>query len=348
MWMNSWGGLDVGRAALAMAAARDEGGALAYAKRMHPQWGDGPAQFLQSQGRPRVVGKDATTPIDSNDFPLADQARTEFVQAVENATLLGRVPFQRAPFNVKLTDLTGGGEAAWVDENGIKPAIALQFKRVGRLEPAKVAAIVGFTDELRRVAAASVDQIFTRALVNASASRLDASFLDPTNAGGNGEPASIAYGAPTVAATGDLVADMAASLGLLAHPSRAVFLANSQDAVKMAALRAANGDYLFDDVGAAGGSALRTPLYTSDATPPGVIVACDPSQIYIATDGPLLDEASYASIDYGDGKLVSLWTANCYAWRVEYYANWLVAGPNAIAVIAGALASPVTAKAKRA
>ncbi len=330
-------GLDVARAALAMAEGQDAGGALAYAGNMRIQWGDGPLQFLRSQGRGRMRGKGAVTPVDTTDFPLAAQARTEFVEQVEGATLLGRVPFQRAPFNVHLVDLTDGGQAAWVNESALKPATALQFNPVGRLEPDKVSAIVGFTDELRRAALPSLDAIFNNALINASASRLDASFIDPANAGGKGEPASITYSAPKIAATGDLVADMAAALGMLAHPSRAVFLANSHDAVKMAALRAPNGDYLFNDVGAAGGSALRTPLYTSDATPPGVIVACDPSQVYVATDGPLLDEATYATIDYGDGKPVSLWAANCFAWRIEFYANWLAAGPDSVATITGAL-----------
>lgn len=325
-------------AAFAMYECGKDGDPIAYA---HDHMSAAAVQVLRAQRHARLFGhKGAVTPVDTTDFPLAEQAHTEFVEQVEDQTFFGRVPFQRAPFNVKLTNLTDGGQAAWVDEGTLKPATALAFSPVGRLDTTKLSGFVGMTDAMRSAAAVSVYQIFHRALTNACSGKADATFTDPTNAGGNGVPKSITYDAPKIPSAGDLGAEIAQALGMVAHPERAAILMNAHDAVALAALRSASGERIFPDAGPAGGSIYNAPLYCSAAATPGVIVICDPSQIYVATDGPNIDVANYASIDYGDGQLVDLWTANCFAWRIEWFCNWLAAGPNAVVAITGFASAP--------
>lgn len=276
-------------------------------------------------------------------------AFADFANYLRPATILGKfgqgnVPsLRQVPFRTALGISTSGGSGYWVGEGKPKPLTSFNVNKTF-LEPTKCANITVLTEELLLSNAASAEALVRDELRNALVELIDVSFIDPTNAGSaNVEPASIANGAISIAASGTGDAD---DIRLDIRNLIQVFINNNMEGsipvlvmrtgTALGAAFAVNalGQAEFPTITMDGGTILNIPVITSQNVPSGVVVAVQPSEIYFADEGGfMLDVSREASLQMLDNPtndsvtptattMVSMFQTNSVAFRCERILNW--------------------------
>lgn len=298
------------------------------------------------------------------DLVLTDGgAFADFAEYLRPQTILGKFgtgdipPLRRIPFDTALGISTASGSGYWVGEGKPKPLTAFNFDKTN-LKELKAANIVVLTEELLRRASASAETLVRDEMANALISLVDTSFITPTNAGSaNVEPASIAYGAISIAASGTGDAD---DIRLDIRNLLQVFVNNNMEgATPVLIMRTgtalgasfsinALGQPEFPNVSMNGGHIMNIPVITSQTVPSGVVVAVQPSEIYFADEGGfMVDVSREASLQMLDNptndtvtptatSLVSLWQTNSVGFRCERILNWSRRRANAAVYLTGA------------
>jgi len=290
-------------------------------------------------------------------------AFSDFANFLRPQTVLGKfgqgnIPaLRRVPFRTALGVQTLAGGGAWVGEGKPKPLTAFNVDKTF-LEPLKCANIVVLTEELLAGASYSAETLVRDEMTNALVALIDDSFIDPTNAGSaNIEPASIAYGAISIAASGSGDAD---DIRLDIRNLLQVFVNNNMDGqTPVLVMRTgtalgasfsinALGQAEFPNISMSGGNIMNIPVVTSQAVPSGVVVAVLPSEIYYADDGGfMVDVSREASLQMLDNptndtvtptatSMVSLWQTNSVGFRCERILNWARRRSNAAVYLTGA------------
>lgn len=290
-------------------------------------------------------------------------AFSDFANFLRPQTVLGKfgqgnIPgLRRVPFRTALGVQTLAGGGAWVGEGKPKPLTAFNVDKTF-LEPLKCANIVVLTEELLAGASYSAETLVRDEMTNALVALIDDSFIDPTNAGSsNIEPASIAYGAISIAASGTGDAD---DVRLDIRNLLQVFVNNNMDgSTPVLVMRTgtalgasfsinALGQAEFPNISMSGGNIMNIPVVTSQAVPSGVVVAVLPSEIYYADDGGfMVDVSREASLQMLDNptndtvsptatSMVSLWQTNSVGFRCERILNWARRRSNAAVYLTGA------------
>lgn len=300
------------------------------------------ARWGEYQGE--QIAKAAIAPIVQND--VGDYAAVEFFNLVMERSLLGRlVGLRRLPFNRKMLKITSGSNGYWVAESNPVP-LSKPALDGSSLTPLKVCAMIVATDEALKTGGTIAENGFQRDLERAVVDTTDIALLDAGNAGVAGErPTSITYGAPASAATGDAAADIATLIGLFGGDlGAAYFVTDATTATSMALHRNADGDLVFPDVGARGGSILGIPLLISRASPRdssgGQLALIDPTGIAYGADGLSFESAEHATVAMSDTPesdpvLVSLWQRNLVGFKSIMSASWEVQRENSVALLTG-------------
>ena len=240
---------------------------------------------------------------------------------------------RRMPLNVRLILQTSGATASWVKQLDPKPISEMKFEG-DTLAPLKISAISVVTKELLQASGAVAEGWLRDALINALTEMLNVSFIDPANAGVvDVEPASIANGAPSVAATGVWADDLAALLGVFTGDlETAYFVTNGVTASGLSGPSQPN-------LTVRGGELSGVPAIVDKSVPTGVLVLADAAQIAYGEDALRLDAGTHASLLMDSAPAgpatFSLWQKNCVALRVEQMLNWQAAKPGAVAVLTG-------------
>lgn len=276
-------------------------------------------------------------------------AFADFAEYLRPATILGKfgqgnvASLRRVPFRTALGSSTSGGTGYWVGEGKPKPLTSFNVNKTF-LEPLKCANITVLTEELLMSSAASAEALVRDELRNALVELIDVSFIDPTNAGSaNVEPASIANGAISIAATGtgdadDIRLDIRNLLQVFVNNnmegSTPVLIMRTGTALGASFAVNALGQAEFPSVTMDGGTILNIPVITSQNVPSGVVVAVQPSEIYFADEGGfMLDVSREASLQMLDNPtndsvtptpttMVSMFQTNSVAFRCERILNW--------------------------
>lgn len=286
----------------------------------------------------------AAVPASVADAPGTPEAREFFALATEQA-LIGRIPgLRRVAFNTRSLVQLSGAVAGWVTEG--KPIPVVRGVNDDFTLPAlKVGSIIVQTSEAIRAAGNVAEAALQRDLLRAVSSALDMAFIDPSNAGSADEsPASVTYGQTQIASTGSAKRDIEAMFGAYrgSYASAAVVMA-PRTAVQIGLLAEQIG---MTKLGVTGGTLAGVPVYCSEAmdfgSAGGTITLLDADAIaYGARDFDLetTDEAALQMrndpVD-GAAQLVSLFQANCTAWRAIGTANWEVQGDGRVVSITGA------------
>jgi len=291
------------------------------------------------------IAKAAIASLNSSEL-LGENPATAFIGTVTDRSVLGQLRGARpTPFNTRTRGLSQGARGSFVAEAAPIP-LSKQSVEGSTLRPLKVAALVVATREsissLDPLAEAGLQQD----LQNACVAALNIAFLDPSNAGTpNVSPAAITYGAPTVAATGNAIADIKALIAAFKGDiSAAYFITDPDTATALAMVQTANGAFLFPECSPRGGSLLGIPLVTSVDSPRdssgGQLALADPSGVSFNVDEIQLALAKNATLDMSDSptspvEQVSLFQVNAVAWRVLIRANWENHRANGVAVLTG-------------
>jgi HK97 family phage major capsid protein len=311
-----------------------------------------------------VVAGSAVSGTWASDLVLTDGgAFADFAEYLRPQTILGKfgqgnIPsLRRIPFDTALGISTASGSGYWVGEGKPKPLTSFNFDKT-TLAPLKCANIVVLTEDLLRRASTSAETLVRDEMANALVALMDDSFIDPTNAGSAGvEPASIANGAISIAASGtgdadDVRQDIRNLLQVFINNnmegSTPVLVMRTGTALGAAFQVNALGQAEFPNITMNGGTILQIPVITSQTVPSGVVVAVQPSEIYYADEGGfMVDVSREASLQMLDNptndtvtptatQMVSLWQTNSVGFRCERILNWARRRSNAAVYLTGA------------
>jgi HK97 family phage major capsid protein len=212
----------------------------------------------------------------------------ELLQGSIPDSALGRIGVREVPMRVPVLAPDGALVPGWIGEGKGIPA-----GRIGAagsmLEPKKLGVILPVTVESVRAAGGRIERIFERDVRAAISRALDLAFLDPLNDGTGDRPAAITNGAPSVASSGDPVADLLAlAAGFPGRLERASLITDPLTALELSLWADSSGAARFFDAGPRGGSLATMPLIVSGACPRdssgGLLVLVDGGGIAAAVD----------------------------------------------------------------
>jgi HK97 family phage major capsid protein len=222
-------------------------------------------------------------------------------------------------------------------------------------EASKIGGIVVVTDELARSSDPDAAELIRQDLAGAVAQFSDVAFLDPSVAEVVGvSPASVTYGAPTIASVGtnasaiaedfkalfNLVTTNMTAPYLIMKPSTAVGLATNEDV-----------QFLTRDLGPTGGFVAGVPVICSANTPadgdsPGdsTIILVDAAEVFM-NEGPIEFDASKNAIiqmasapdspTTASTQMLSLWQNHLLAILVRRYIRWQRRREGSVAMLTG-------------
>jgi len=321
------------------------------------------ARFVQAAPSVFRVTKSAVAALGTTSAGFADDATwqsmsREFVSLVNAQTAYGQLQakMRRVAFNTRTLTQLAPADASWVGEAKPKPMSSLTFDST-TIPPAKVVALVVFTEELSQTWSRATEQNIRDNLVASVAKFVDSAFLNPLSAAVSGtNPASVTFGLTAVASSGSTAAQISSDLRAMLNRmvatgsdlSSVAIILHPQSALYMSSLLTTGGDLMFPNLGATGGEIWKIPVITSlaagdwNSPTERMIVAIDARGILYSDDGKVLIDASrQASLQFvsdpatGATALVSLWQTNHAALRVERFVSWQRADDNAVQIISG-------------
>lgn len=283
----------------------------------------------------------------------AGAVAAEFLAAVAPLTILGKLQgLRRVPVNAPFVATSAGAIAYWVRQNRAAPVSKGAFYR-DHIESRKLAALVVFANALLENTSPAAEAMIRADLLRACAFSSDLTFIDESNGGSADEkPASVTYGAASVAATGDLADDLDALVGAFGGSlETASFVMHPRLAVQIA-LKAGSGG-LGCDLGAKGGTLAGLPTITSESctydTGGGTIALIDAGGVCICDEGADIRESQAATIEMADDptgatdtpaamtkQFVSLFQSDSSAMIVSRSINWKLGRADSVAILTGA------------
>jgi HK97 family phage major capsid protein len=272
-----------------------------------------------------------------------------FIDYLRPLTIIGRLSgYRKLPFRVKAPKATAATDATWVGESKPTSASLMGFDTT-TFKEFKMSRIVGFTKELAHASTPDATGIICDDLTAAVVQASDQSFIDPTIDEIAGvRPASIAFGAPSVASTGNFATDFKALLGLVSTNLTSPFLImKPTTAVALAAIES----QLTRNVGVNGGDIGGIPVLVSANAPvdddnpaDSIIVLIDAAEIFLNEGGIELDATDRATIEMSTSAsdpvtastvLTSLWQQNLLAVKIVRFLNWQRRREGAVAYLTG-------------
>lgn len=293
----------------------------------------------------------------------------DFIDYLRARTLVGRIPFRSAPFNVRIPRQTTGGTGYWVGEGEAKPVTKFNFDAV-TLPYTKVANIAVITQELARFSNPSAEAVVRDQLAAACQERLDTDLIDPAKAVSSGvNPASLTNGLTALSSAGTSADNIRTDVMNLLEPflianydvSGLVLVMPNTLALAASLLVTSNGVKQFPDLTMNGGSLQGIPVFTSMYAASGasfgnMVIAIDTNSVALADDGNFtVDVSTEASLQMLDNPTnssdtptpttsVSLWQTNSIGIRCERFIHWVKLRSGAVVYMDdvnwGAIGSP--------
>lgn len=300
-----------------------------------------------------LVTKAGVAPVPAADLGVG-YSNPELFGTVEAGSIIGKMSLlRRVQFLVRMLRPTASARGYWVGGNARTKPLSRFALEGSALNPLTVATIVVITSEAAKFEDPLTDAATRADTERANRERLDASFIDASNAGvADVEPASVTNGVTPISSTGDPAQDVAALIENFAGDfASAYFVTDPTTAARIALARDAGGAFLFPDCGPRGGSILNIPLITSRGSPQettagGQLALIDASGVAVALDGMDVDRAESATLEMSDTPdstpdatvvQTSLFQMNLVALRTVMHANWEVQRAGAVAVVTGCI-----------
>lgn len=214
----------------------------------------------------------------------------DFIEYLYGQTIYDRLPLRPAPGRVRVKGQDGTATGYWVGESKAIPASKADYMDV-ELLPHKVGAIASCPKEWLRDASPAGEGLIRDALVNASAQRVDTTFLSATAASSGVSPAGLLNGVTAVTNSGGDADALRADFQELMAP----FIANKNSlgihlvttpslGMAIGMMVNALGQPEFPGINENGGTLFGKPVLTGDNVGPGDIIAMKPSDIWKIDD----------------------------------------------------------------
>lgn len=290
------------RRVIAKTLAHLSGGDLTPAAVAHQRWGKSHPRLVEVIKEGVPGGAAHVADAWAAELAAADARYTgDFVEYLNALTVFNQLPLREIPHNVTVKGQDGQATAFWVGESKAIPVTTLDFSDV-TLSRSKVAAIAVISKELIQDSSPSAEMLVRDGLVNASAQRIDATFLGTAPASG-ATPAGILNGAATVSSAGSdgdsVRSDIAGLVKNFTDNFNATglqFVMNTNLEVSLSLLRNALGQAEFPEM--LQNRLWRYPFVTGDNVGATHLILLKPSDIYkIGDQGIQVSVSDQATIE---------------------------------------------------
>lgn len=231
----------------------------------------------------------------------------DFITFLHGMTVFDRLPLRAVPARVHIKGQDGAATGYWVGESKAIPPSAQDFSDV-ELTPLKVAAMAVVSNELLRDSSPAAEMLVRDALAEASAQRVDTTFLGAGAASAGVSPAGLLNGVTAVQASGTDAAAIRADIQSLYAPffsaknaSGIQLIMTPSMAKAISLLVNALGQSEFPGLTSGGGALLGDTVWTGDNVTNGQIIAIKPSDVFkIGDSGLAVSMSREATIEMND------------------------------------------------
>lgn len=280
----------------------------------------------------------------------------DFIEFLYSMTVFDRLPLRSVPARVNIKGQDGAATGYWVGESKGIPVSKPDFSTV-ELTPLKVGAIAVCSKELVADSSPSAEMWIRDSIAQASAQRVDTTFLSSTAASAGVSPAGLLNGLSAYAPSGTDAAAVRADLmslysGFLTakNASGLVQIMTPSMAKAISLMVNSLGQTEFPNLNANGGTLLGDTVYTGDNVTPGDWLLLKPSDIWKIGDGGVevsmsdtamveQDDAPQGATDTpvaASANLVSLWQEESIGFKVVRRINYAKRRTSAVAVLSNA------------
>ncbi len=251
------------------------------------RWGKSNPQLVQLIKANEVAAGGAVSGAWGAELVTANTRFTgDFIEYLRSKTVFDKLPLREVPANVQIKGQDGTATGYWVGEGKAIPAGNADFSSVN-LTPLKVAALAVITNELLRDSSPSAEMLVRETLADASAQRIDGTFLSNTAASNGVSPAGMLNGVSAMTSSGDGTDGLLGDIRQLYAPfiaaknaSGLYFVTTPSLAKSISLMRNALGNREFPELTAQGGMLEGDQVVTGDNVGAGDLILLKPSDIY--------------------------------------------------------------------
>jgi HK97 family phage prohead protease len=280
----------------------------------------------------------------------------DFVEFIYSLTVFDKLPLRPVPANVHVKGQDGQATGYWVGQSKAIPVTNGSFSDVD-LKPLKVGAIAVASKEVIADSDPSIELYIRDMLGEASAQRVDTTFLSAAAASAGVSPAGILNGVSALAPSGaDAAAVRNDALSLYSSfltaktASGLVQIMTPSMAKAISLMVNALGQTEFPLLKATGGELLGDPVYTGDNVTPGDWILLRPKDIWkIGDSGIEISMSDSAMVEQdtaptgatdtpsaATANMVSLWQEDSIGFKVTRRINYQIRRPGAVALLSNA------------
>lgn len=251
----------------------------------HQRWGKSNPGFVNTV-KAAVAGGGTDSGEWGAELVHIDRYTGDFIDYLYARTVFDKLPLREVPANVNIAGQDGAAAGYWVGQSKSIPVSKADFMDVN-LTPLKVAALAVVSKELLRDSSPSAEKLVRDSLVNASAQKVDQTFLGTAAASAGVSPAGILNGLTAGSSAGNDVEGVIADVKALYAPFIA---ANNADELQLVTSQALAkslglmqnimGNFAFPGISANGGTLLGDPLVAGGNVGAGDLILLKPSDIY--------------------------------------------------------------------
>ncbi|MGB3044552.1 MAG: phage major capsid protein [Xanthobacteraceae bacterium] len=320
----------------------------------HMRWGKTNPQLVETI-KAAVAGGGTGTGEWGAELVHLDRYTGDFIDFLYSRTVFDKLPLREVPANVNIAGQDGAATGYWVGESKSIPVSKADFMDVN-LRNLKVGALAVVSKELLRDSQPSAELLVRDALVNASAQKVDQTFLSASAESAGVSPAGILNGVSAGTSAGSDIDGVIADVKALYAPFIA---ANNADGLQFVTTQSLSkalglmqntlGNWAFPGLSANGGSLLGDPLVAGGNVGAGDLILLKPSDIYkIGDRGVEVSMSTEASIQMDgapDGasdtptantSLVSMYQTDSVAIKVVRPLNFAKRRASAVAYVGDA------------
>lgn len=251
----------------------------------HKRWGRSNPQLVESI-KAAVAGGGTDSGEWGAELVHIDRYTGDFIEYLYSRTVFDKLPLREVPANVNIAGQDGAATGYWVGQSKSIPVSKADFMDVN-LTPLKVAALAVVSKELLRDSSPSAEKLVRDALVNASAQRVDQTFLGTAAASAGVSPAGILNGLTAGTSAGPdvegVIADVKALYaGFIAanNADDLQFVSTQSLSKALGLMQNVMGNFAFPGLSANGGALLGDPLVAGGNVGVGDFILLKPSDIY--------------------------------------------------------------------
>lgn len=320
----------------------------------HKRWGQSNPQLVQTI-KAAVAGGGTETGEWGAELAHIDRYTGDFIEYLYSRTVFDKLPLREVPANVNIAGQDGAATGYWVGQSKSIPVSKADFMDVN-LTPLKVAALAIVSKELLRDSSPSGEKLVRDALVEASAQRVDQTFLGSAAAVAGVSPAGILNGLTAGTSAGTdiegVIADVKALYAgfIAANNADGLHFVTTQALAKsLGLMQNVMGNFAFPGLSANGGTLLGDTLVAGGNVGTGDLILLKPSDIYkigdrgvevsLSTEAAIqMDDAPNGASDtpVANTSVVSMFQTDSVAIKVVRPLNFAKRRASAVAYIGDA------------